>query len=68
MVFGFADHCYEVLVSVPLTSISDVRKFSKKNLSKDKQMFLMDGFEVLCSDIQSYRVRRFWLEFSLRML
>ena len=51
------DHSYEIVASVPLSSISDVKKFSKKNLPKDKQMFLMDGFEILCSNIQSYRVR-----------
>jgi len=50
------DHSYEIVASVPLASISDVKKFSKKNLPKDKQMFLMDGFEILCSNIQSYRV------------
>ncbi|XP_020625408.1 uncharacterized protein LOC110062803 [Orbicella faveolata] len=49
------DHSYEIVASVPLASISDVKKFSKKNLPKDKQMFLMDGFEILCSNIQSYR-------------
>lgn len=49
------DHSYEIVASVPLSSISDVKKFSKKNLPKDKQMFLMDGFEILCSNIQSYR-------------
>ena len=51
------DHSYEIVASVPLSSISDVKKFSKKNLPKDKQMFLMDGFEILCSNIQSHRVR-----------
>ena len=50
------DHSYEIVATVPLSSILDVKKFSKKNLPKDKQMFLMDGVEILCSNIQSYRV------------
>lgn len=49
------DYSYEIVASIPLTSICDVRKFSKKNLPKDKQMFSMDGFEVICSNIQSHR-------------
>lgn len=54
--FCLTDHSFEIVASVPLSSICDVKKFSKKNLPKDKQMFLMDGFEILCSNIQSYRV------------
>ena len=53
---SITDYSYESVASIPLTSICDVRKFSKKNLPKDKQMFLMDGFEVICSNIQSHRV------------
>lgn len=49
------DHDYEIVASIPLASICDVKKFSRKNMPKDKQMFLMDGFEVFCSNIQSYR-------------
>lgn len=49
------DHSYEVKVSIPLSSIFDIKKFSKKNLPKDKQMFLLDGFEILCGNIQSHR-------------
>lgn len=49
------DHSYEVEVSIPLSSIFDIKKFSKKNLPKDKQMFLLDGFEIFCSNIQSHR-------------
>lgn len=49
------DHSYEIVASIPLTSICEVKKFSKKNLPKDKQMFLMDGIEIVCSNIQSYR-------------
>lgn len=52
----FTDYSYEIVASVPLTSICEVKKFSKKNLPKDKQMFLMDGFEIICSNIQSHRV------------
>lgn len=59
-VFSFyfyqTDHSYEVEVSIPLSSIFDIKKFSKKNLPKDKQMFLLDGFEIFCSNIQSHRV------------
>ena len=54
--FSLADHDYEIVASIPLASICDVKKFSRKNMPKDKQMFLMDGFEVFCSNIQSYRV------------
>ena len=56
--FSLADHDYEIVASIPLASICDVKKFSRKNMPKDKQMFLMDGFEVFCSNIQSYRVRK----------
>lgn len=48
-------HNYEVVASIPLTSICEVKRFSKRNLPKDKQMFLMDGFEIICSSIQSHR-------------
>lgn len=54
--FYQTDHSYEVEVSIPLSSIFDIKKFSKKNLPKDKQMFLLDGFEIFCSNIQSHRV------------
>lgn len=60
------------MASIPLSNICDIKKFSKKNLPKDKQMFLMDGFEILCSNIQSHRVRTLALsseyEFSLQFL
>lgn len=48
---------YDVVASIPVTSISEMKRFSKRNLPKDKQMFLMDGFEIICSSIQSHRVR-----------
>ena len=52
------------MASIPLTSICEVKKFSKKNLPKDKQMFLMDGIEIVCSNIQSYRVRSLKMNFN----
>ena len=60
---NFTDRSYEIVASVHLSSISDVKKFSRKNLPKDKQMFLMDGFEIFCSNIQSHRVRLLFLLF-----
>ena len=36
-------------------------------MPKDKQMFLMDGFEVFCSNIQSYRVRKANRDFKIHV-
>lgn len=58
------------MASIPLTSICEVKRFSKRNLPKGKQMFLMDGFEIICSSIQSHRVRKhtFYLFSSLNFI
>ncbi|XP_031564822.1 uncharacterized protein LOC116300167 isoform X2 [Actinia tenebrosa] len=48
-------HVYDLELSIPCTSIYDIRKYSKKNLPKGKSIFLCDGFEILCNNIKSHR-------------
>ena len=53
---SLSGHVYNLELSIPSTSIYEIRKYSKKNLPKGKSIFLCDGFEILCSNIKSHRV------------
>ena len=49
---------YDLVVSIPNTSVCEIRRYSKKHLPKDRGMFMRDGVELLCSNIQSHRVSK----------
>lgn len=47
---------YDFEISIPCTSVYDIRKCSKKILPKEELMFFADGFELQCSNIRSFKV------------
>ncbi|XP_048586717.1 myotubularin isoform X2 [Nematostella vectensis] len=49
------EHQYSLELSVPCTCIYEIRKFSRKNIPKGNSIFMADGVELLCSNIQSHR-------------
>ena len=56
VVFFLAAFHYDLEVTIPCTSVYDIRKYSRKNLPKEEIMFFADGFELLCSNIRSFKV------------
>jgi len=50
-----ADCRKTVLISLPLISIHDVRKFPKQFLDREKVKMLRDGIEITCNDLTSVK-------------
>ncbi|XP_065065007.1 uncharacterized protein LOC135691154 isoform X2 [Rhopilema esculentum] len=51
-----ADSLENVLISLPIVSIHDVKKFPKQYLEKEKLRMLRDGIEVTCNNLTSVKL------------